>query len=267
MDKVILDRIINRISTEEFNIDEVSSDWHGVNTNAVFPKYDALARSSVKEDKKEAKLLRKVGKVIGLSLLYQSSQGAAGYTIHADLGITPDEAQLHADRWYKGVATFSNSVKAIINNTKTNGTTKTSFNRTRFLPDIDGAPDKHGGKPNNKLINYNKRLAINFPVQSVGADQIKLMLSNVGKFIDNNRMSRYTIKGLINYKVYTRILAINSDNPMLEEFKLELDNIGSGNIKVLIVDTNDNTKVISEYNRNINITNKILKKYSLHIIH
>lgn len=267
MDKVILDRIIKRISTEIFEVDEVSSDWHGVNTNAVFPKYDALARSSNKDELKEAKTLRKVGKVIGLSLLYQSSQGAAGYTIHADLGLTPEQAQTHADKWYKGVSTFSNSVKSIINNTKNNGTTKTSFNRVRFLPDIDGAPDKNGGRPNNKLINYNKRLAINFPVQSVGADQIKLMLSNVGKFVDENRMSRYTIKGLINYDVYTRILAINNNNPLIEEFKSELDNIGSGNVKVLIVDANDNTKVISEYNRNINLTNKILKKYNLHIIH
>lgn len=267
MDKVVFERIIKRISTEKFEVDEVSSDWHGVNTNAVFPEYNKLARSENKDDRKKTKSLRKIGKVIGLSLLYQSSQSAAGYTIHSDLGLTPEQAQIHADKWYKGVPTFSKSIKNIINNCKKNGITKTSFNRVRFLPDINGAPDRNGGRPNNKLINYNKRLAINFPVQSVGADQIKLMLLNVGKFIDNNRMSRYTIKGLTNYKVYTRILAISNDNPMIDEFKSELEGIGSGNVKVLIVDGNDKTKVISEYNRNVNITNKMIKKYNLHIIH
>lgn len=267
MEKIILDRIVNRISSENFEVDEVSSDWHGVNTNAVFPKYDGLARSSVKDDLKEAKSLRKVGKVIGLSLLYQSSQGVAGYTIHGDLGLTPEQAQLYTDKWYKGVSTFSNSVKSIINNTKNTGSTKTSFNRVRFLPDIDGAPDRNGGRPNNKLINYNKRLAINFPVQSVGADQIKLMLSNVNKFISNNRMSRYTIEALATYNIYTRILAISEDNDMMEEFKAEIENVPSGNVKVLILDSKDNTKVLSEYTRNLNITNKILKKYNLHIIH
>ena len=64
----------------------------------------------------------------------------------------------------------------VVENAKTNGYTKTMFNRRRYIPEIASS--------NHTLREFGKRTAMNAPIQGTAADVIKFAMVAVDKKIE-----------------------------------------------------------------------------------
>ena len=220
-------------------------DFHAINTYAI---YSDEYTDSMKEDPKEAKRLRGVGKTVGLSLMY----GGTEYTVSDKLGITMDEATPIVEKFYSGVPTLKRFHTGQQNFAKKNRYTPNIFGGKRYLPHIVVDRSKIQSDKDRKmaysLMGKMMRLALNAPIQSASAVQILLIIMAVNKFIESNRLTRVYGNLKVTYRPYTRVIAIDEATPEIESY---LDSLPDGHVKI-VVGTGDSFE--QEYDRNVAIT-------------
>lgn len=203
------------------------------------------------------KYLRKQGKVAHLAMVY----GATGYTVANRTGVTEREGETIVSNFMSG----NPHISRYLDNNKAsafkNKQVKALLGRIRYLPEIDSS--------NPKVKGYNKRLAMNAPIQTSGSDQLKLMMIEADKFCETYRLNRISGNLINTYKGwYTRVIAIIGED-RLPEISERLDAIENGNCKVVVfasVDDFNNEKISYSYDRNLRLTMKDIKEMGMTVI-
>lgn len=221
-------------------LDPYTGDFHSANTAAVFPEFDKLFRGGAGGDvdsERKATKLRKIGKVIGLSLLFQARLSSAGYTIHYNSGVgdSPDEASRFASAWYANVPEFVESTSRFKNLAKLKGYSHTMIGNRRYIPIAQQSENR---KLQDKGLGY----AINMPIQGSGAVQSKFMLHELLKLIDKYDLN--WISGNQKVKnIYTHLVRFNreADDSLLSY----LDNLPLGRTMVLVGDDIQYSRLVS----------------------
>jgi len=171
--------LIDKINKMDRQPDPLAGDMHSANASVVFPDFiDNFTSGNEKASKQ-----RKIGKVMGLSLMYQDKLGLSpAYTVHYNEGIgeTVDEALALTTKWYAGVPTFTNSIKQIMDRAKQTSKTYNLFGEVFTIPDCDHKNDFWKRKAMKK--------AINIPIQSSGSVQTKMMVERIVSFIETYRL-------------------------------------------------------------------------------
>lgn len=228
--------------------------------------YDGVAAQDFFEN-----VLRKRGKQTGLALNY-------GGTYMAILNSNPSYGlELAMDlvsRYYAGYPVLHGWMNNKISSGRSLGYVKNIFGRIRYLPFLPSIVSMHRIpflKPYAsslrerlnkmwKLSSDSERLAINFPIQSDGSDQLKLILISVGKFIKDGLLNRVA-DGIFNlYHAMSRVVSV-SDSVDLTELGIDLDRLDDGSCCVLVKDVSGN--VIYEYDRLVQLPVGLISKYDM----
>lgn len=229
-------------------------DWHTVNTVAL--DYNEFAFEPMKEayhnDYKTFKKNRGEGKALGLAFCY----GATEYNVQ---GTFPDMPKATAkqitDNFFKSLPVFNKYLKKLLKQAKKDLYVKTFLGRKLYIPQLSSDEEF-------RVQMQGKNNAYNYPIQSFGAEHIRLSMYKVGEWVENNQMYKWQGNNIVNHYI-KRIVTIHQDD--LDSFvEEELDKMEIGNTLVLVID-NDN-KVVSEYDRPVRMTSKFLTDNNMNII-
>ena len=218
-------------------------------------------------------VLRKRGKQTGLALNY-------GGTYQAILRGNPSYGlELAMDlvsRYYSGYPVLHSWMKNKISFGRSQGFVKNIFGRVRYLPFLPSVVSMSRIpflKPYasslrerlsrvRSLASDSERLAINFPIQSDGSDQLKLILISVGNFIKSGLLNRVG-DGIFNrYRATSRVVSVSDqDSASLDLLCCDLDELRDGNCRVLVKDVTG--RVVQEYDRLVQMPMSLVSKYNM----
>lgn len=159
-------RIVALLSDDEklIKIFKNGEDIHAGVASAVF---------NVPMDKVE-KEMRRIAKIISFGMLY----GMGVNSLRKNLGgeVTRAEAQKFYNDYFERFPKLASYIEDVKIETKERGYTKTFFGRRRYFEGIDSKVPF--------IRAMAERMAVNAPIQGMNADMIKLAMSRVNKFIE-----------------------------------------------------------------------------------
>lgn len=120
------------------------------------------------------KEMRDRAKRVNFGIVY----GITKYGLSKDLGISKDEAEEYIDRFFELYPGAKRFIDRLIHLAKENHYAATIFNRRRYLPNINS--------DNWQRRNYDRRNAINTPIQGSAADLMKIAMINVHESIEED---------------------------------------------------------------------------------
>lgn len=150
---------------------KVPTDWHGLNRSAFFRKDIEKADKTAPTYKDWMKKLRGDSKASGLALCY----GGSAYTISKSLNLSKEAAQAIINSFFSTLRVH----KKWMDNQK-KGALKTGYARTMF-----GRLREVGTLLNSRewgKKSFGERLALNHPIQGMGADILKVGLIRVSNW-------------------------------------------------------------------------------------
>lgn len=118
--------------------------------------------------------MRDRAKRVNFGIVY----GITEYGLSRDLGISKDEAEKYIDRFFELYPRTRKFIDHLVNKAKKNHYASTIFNRRRYLPNINSS--------NWQRRNYDRRNAINTPIQGSAADLMKAAMLDVKEAIDED---------------------------------------------------------------------------------
>lgn len=124
---------------------------------------------------------RRLAKTINFGLLY----GMSVYGLSERLGIGRDEAKVFIDNYFAKFSTIKNYLDSILAKAKKDGYAETLTGRRRYFPEL------HGRGPQ---VAAAQRMAINMPIQGLGADIIKIAMVNLKVILDKNKDIRLILQ-------------------------------------------------------------------------
>jgi len=249
---------IESLKEIELKDDPKLGDFHAANTTSIYPEeYDV----AIKDDPKEAKKLRGIGKTVGLSLLY----GGSEYTVSDKLGITMAEATPIITKFYANLPTLQKFHKYQKSYADKHQRSKNIFGGIRYLPGIELDRSKMRDHEERKkafsMRSKMQRLALNAPIQSASSLQIMFIILAMSKYIETNKMNRTYGNLRHTYKPYTRIVGIEAHAS--EELVAKLEELPTGHVKFVVT---EGDQVIHEFDRNLQITKKFIEENGLGLI-
>lgn len=157
-------RILANMSNCKAMLDAFNSgvDLHTSTASKVFELPEAM----IDKD------MRRVAKAVNFGIVY----GMSDWGLAEELHISPIDAKRFIDRYYEAYPEIRIFLDEVVENAKTNGYTKTMFNRRRYIPEIASS--------NHTLREFGKRTAMNAPIQGTAADVIKFAMVAVDKKIE-----------------------------------------------------------------------------------
>ncbi|NLD26186.1 MAG: DNA polymerase I [Acholeplasmataceae bacterium] len=176
---------------------------------------------------KITKDMRRTAKAINFGIIY----GMSAWGLSENLGITPLEANIYINKYFDTYARVKAFLDEIVAKAKTDGYTKTLFNRRRYIPEINST--------NQNLRAFGERTAMNAPMQGSAADIIKIAMNRISR-----RLEAENMRALMIAQVHDELIF---DTPLDEEEKLrelvktEMENAVRLKIKLVVeVDSGDN---------------------------
>ncbi len=121
--------------------------------------------------------MRDRAKRVNFGIVY----GITEYGLSRDLGISRSEAKAYIDQFFNLYPKTKSYIDELIQEAEQNHYAHTIFNRRRYLPNINSN--------NWNRKSYDRRNAINTPIQGSAADLIKLAMIDVHQKIQNNKLS------------------------------------------------------------------------------
>lgn len=121
--------------------------------------------------------MRDRAKRVNFGIVY----GITEYGLSRDLGISRSEAKAYIDQFFNLYPKTKTYIDELIGEAEENHYAQTIFNRRRYLPNINSN--------NWNRKSYDRRNAINTPIQGSAADLIKLAMIDVNKKIQDNELS------------------------------------------------------------------------------
>jgi hypothetical protein len=177
-------------------------------------------------------------------------------------GITDKEAQTIEKNFFANLPVFKKYLDKLLKEATTKSYVKTFAGRHIPIFGLDS--------DNWMLKNEAKNGVYNYPIQGGGGELIRVIMIDVGKWIEENRL--YTLQGnLICDSFATRVVAIPQSKAyeisepygiMLEDI---LDNCLDGNTKILITNE-DGTEVKAEYDRPVKISMETLLHFDAKVV-
>ncbi len=136
-------------------------DFHAATASSVF---------SVPVEEVVADQRRKI-KAMNYGLAY----GLSSYGLAQQLGITPAEASVLMEEYFRTFGGVRDYLRAIVAQARRDGYTETVLGRRRYLPDLNS--------DNRQRREMAERMALNAPIQGSAADIIKVAMLRVDKAI------------------------------------------------------------------------------------
>lgn len=156
----------------------VSGDWHSKNAEA-FYRLDFIDQ----KDKNVRKAMRTDAKVAGLALIYGSYENTLARVLNCSI----EKAKLLRDNFFAELSTVKRYMSIQRQESFKNKTVVNLFNRNyniKFLVDNSKVEKKYKFKADN--------IALNHPIQSLGADFLKLGIIESQKYIKSNNLNIYS---------------------------------------------------------------------------
>jgi len=130
---------------------------------------------NVPSDEVDSKM-RDRAKRVNFGIVY----GITAYGLSRDLGVSKKEAQRYIDRFFDLYSRTKDFMDELVEEAEERGFASTLLNRRRYLPNINS------NDWNRR--NYDRRNAINTPIQGSAADLIKLAMIEVGRSLDRGEL-------------------------------------------------------------------------------
>jgi DNA polymerase-1 len=152
-------RIMAHLSRDEALIEAFNTgrDFHAVTASSVF----GVPLNAVVPDQR-----RKI-KAMNYGLAY----GLSAYGLSTQLGITPAEASLLMEEYFKTFGGVRDYLHEVVQQARRDGYTETILGRRRYLPDLVS--------DNRQRREMAERMALNAPIQGSAADIIKVAMLRV----------------------------------------------------------------------------------------
>lgn len=132
---------------------------------------------------------RRVAKAVNFGIIY----GISEYGLSKNINVTPKEAKEFIEKYfmlYPDVKEFMNSS---VEFAKLNGYSKTLFNRTRHIPELNST--------NYMTRQFGERVALNMPLQGTASDIIKMAMIKV-----QNKLKELNVKSKLILQIHDELL-------------------------------------------------------------
>jgi DNA polymerase-1 len=161
-------RILAHLSEDEELLDTFrrGEDLHAKTAAEIFE----VDRDEVNEK------MRDRAKRVNFGIVY----GITEYGLSRDLGISRDEAEKYIDRFFNLYPQTKEFMDRLVRMAEQKHYASTIFNRRRYLPNINSN--------NWQRRNYDRRNAINTPIQGSAADLMKVAMLDVNEAIKENEL-------------------------------------------------------------------------------
>ena len=120
--------------------------------------------------------MRRTAKIVNFGLLY----GAGPFRMSQELGIPQKEAKALIEKYFATYSGIQKYVEDTMENAKKNRFVQTLLGRKRPVWDIDSSNHLHREAA--------KRMAINMPIQGTSAEMIKIAMTSVSNYMNENNM-------------------------------------------------------------------------------
>ena len=120
--------------------------------------------------------MRRTAKIVNFGLLY----GAGPFRMSQELGISQKEAKVLIEKYFATYSGIQKYVEGTVEKARKNRFVKTLLGRKRPVWDIDSSNHLHREAA--------KRMAINMPIQGTSAEMIKLAMTSVSNYMNENKM-------------------------------------------------------------------------------
>ncbi len=230
-----------------------AGDFHSANTAAFFG-FEESKKAFFENPKLYKEEFRGVGKVSGLALVY-----GAGWRLFLEVvpGCTEAHAKHLYNSFFKSLPVFSAYDKQIIRDAKKSGSVMTFIKRVLYIEAIKSDQWNIQAK--------GERQAKNLPIQGAGAEIIKFFLLRLFNFIRDNNCSRWFGTYLFS-DYYTRVVSLK-ESQLTDELVADLESCKNGNVRVVIVSDDDDTKVVQEFDRSLQMKVSLINKHNLTVVH
>lgn len=160
-------RLLAHISQDDNLIEAFNSgiDVHSLTASKVF-------EVPVEDVTKE---MRYKAKAVNFGIIY----GQTRYGLAKALDITPQEAEIFINKYFKTYPKVKEYMEKTINLANVQGYVETIFGRKRYLA-------SELSSPNHMIKEFAQRAAINHPMQGTAADIIKIAMLNIDKKMQEN---------------------------------------------------------------------------------
>ena len=247
----ILNKIKNYDSSKELAQFPPVGDWHGINATAFFgfDKLKSIYQSGKDGILEYEKKFRKKAKGMGLGLNY----GGSYKVLQSILGGTEAENIKLFGNYFRHLKYFKKHLDKLEKEANKDLYVKTFLGRRLYLPALGSDNWRDKAKARNKIYNS--------PIQSLGAETIKLIINVVGNFVEHNDLSQMQGNNICkNY--YQRIVSIE-DKLITDELEKYLGSLDDGNIKILV--KNSKGVITNEFERSLQLSMKDIKKYNMNL--
>ena len=224
------------------------TDFHWRNTVSFIG--DEAAKEEFAKGPGPTKEARAIGKTLGLALCY----GGTKATVQRAYPTYPEaKCQMMVDRFFQANSVLKKYLKKNIEKMHQDGYVKTVFGRKLY---IYGAGETGNTRESWRIRNGAENDASNYPIQGTGAEVIRIMLINGGRWIEEGNLSKDMGNNVV--KPYMgRIVIFDTQYEGLEEV---LDQQPNGNTKVLFGSVDN---IVAEYDRLIAFNPTLYKDFKV----
>jgi len=162
-------RLLAHFSEDETLIDAFSKgqDLHRITASKMFGVPEASVDSR----------LRAAAKRINFGIVY----GISPFGLSRQLGVPRDEARAYIDRFYRTYPKVKSYMEAAVETATERGYAETLLGRRRPLPNLRSR--------NVAARNFDRRNAVNTPIQGSAADLIKLAMLSIDRAIESGELA------------------------------------------------------------------------------
>ena len=247
----ILDKIKNYDDSNQLAQFPPVGDWHGINGCAFFgmDKLKAIYQSGKEGVLEYEKKYRKKAKGMGLGLNY----GGSYKVLQSILGGTEAENIKLFGNYFKHLKYFKKHLVKLEKEANKDLFVLTFLGRRLYLPALGSDNWMDKAKARNKIYNS--------PIQSLGAETIKLILNVVGNYLEKNDLSQFQNNNICkNY--YQRIVSLDEKylHNWVEDY---LEQMEDGNVKILI--KNSKGTIVKEFDRNLHISMRDIEELQMKV--
>lgn len=223
-------------------------DFHSTNAIAFYGR-EKMEQAYKQDPKRYKEFYRANAKGVGLGLLY----GGSYQVVQRGLNVSEAEAkQLHSN-FFTMLQGFKTHLKTEMAVAKKHKKVRNLFGSVIYLNGINSDDWQERSANERRLYNY--------PIQSVSADLIKLIMVRTSEFIERNRLN--TIEGqLINHSYYDKVVGLEKSllTPQMID---ELDKLPNGNTLFVLT---DNNQIVEKFDRHLLINDDFIFSYGLSLL-
>ena len=163
---------------------------------------------------------RRMAKAVNFGIVY----GISGFGLAKNIGVSVKEAQWYIDKYFLKYPKVKTYLKALVEDAKEKGYSKTIFNRIRNIPEL---------KSNNGMQKmFGERAAMNMPLQGSASDIIKIAMLRV-----YNKIDELKLKSKLILQIHDELIVDTypgEENQVREILINEMQSVYNGRVPLLV---------------------------------